>query len=368
MARPKGARKKSDPPAPTFELLEALEFVSIAQSDIGEPNQTHCTIAQHEVVAFNGILAAGFPVVEDITVCPNTNYLLKALRGKATDGLSITILGDGRLVVTSLPFRAVVPTMEFGKLAYARPDAIIAPLDARFRDALAIVAPVVAEGAQHVALACVYTKDGSLLATEGHVCLEAWHGNSFPPGLMIPKASAVAITKIKYPIIGFGFSASSLTIHYENKAWLKTQLYVEQYPNVQKLLDMPTSYYPISEGFFRSLNSLAGLTKDYIYFEDNEVRTSPIKGEGASFTSFGLPQRKTFNYKYLKIIEPYAKFIDFISESDRLKFAGDTVRGIVMAATWPEEEKAEAISAYVYSPPVGYPNNGNDDLDDEIPF
>lgn len=368
MARPKGARKKSEPAAPTFGLLEALEFVMIAQSDIGEPIQTHCTIAQHEVVAFNGILAAGFPVVEDIAVCPNTHYLVKALRGRATEGLSLTILGDDRLVVTALPFRAVVPLHPFGKLAYARPDPLIAPLDARFAAALAVAAPIVAEGAMHVALACLYTKDGSLVATDGKVVIEAWHGNSFPPGLLIPKASAVAISKVKYPVVGFGFSAASLTIHYENGAWLRTQLYVEQYPDVQSHLDKPTSYYPISEGFFRSLNSIAPLAKDYIYFEDNEVRTSPIKGEGASFTSFGLPQRKSFNLKYLKVMEPYAKFIDFISEPDRVKFAGDTVRGLILGATWPDDEKAAAINTATYRPPIGDSIPSIEPLDDEIPF
>jgi hypothetical protein len=386
MARPKGARtKKAEDQSERFRLLEAMEFISVTQQSIGEPNQTHCTIAQQEVVGFNGIIAAGYPIDEDIVCCPNSTVLLKSLRGRPTKGMSITQLGDGRLVITAHPFRSVVPALPIGSLSYARPDPMIAPANDTLKEALSVVASVASESAQNVAMAAIHSINGAFQATDGTVLVEAWHNISFPPGLLIPKKSVEIITKVKAPIIGFGFSQDqfgaplSLTLHYDEGAWIKTQLYQAVYPEaVSGVINAPTTYYPLSPSVFDAVATIEPLATSFIYFDKGEVRTNAIEGEGASFSAFGLPNRRCFDLKKFKSMQPYATHIDFNSQPDRVKWFGRagsiTIRGVVAGAAWPEGELAAAIGqreavAVAQGAAGGYPfPTAGTDLDDEIPF
>jgi len=347
VGRPRGSRKKAESEETRFKLLDALEFISVTQLPIGEPNQTHCTMAQHEVVGFNGVIAAGHPIDEDFSACPNTIAFLKSLRGRPTTGMSLTQLGDGRLVVTAPPFRSVVPVVPFGSLSYARPDPMIAPATDALKEALAVCTPIVNENAQQVALASIHSINGAFQAADKTVAIEAWHNISFPPGLLIPKKSADIILKIKQPIIGFGHSETSLTLHYDGGLWFKTQLYQANYVNFEELINVNTQYFPASPAIFTAVNAIADLSAGRVYFEGGEVRTNAVKGEGASYSAFGLPEKRAFDIKLFRVMEPYATHLDFNTQTDRVKFYGKSgnivVRGIIMGMKWPEEEFAAEI-------------------------
>src|SRR6266481_1130849 len=90
-------------------LLQALEFCSCVSEKLGVSYETHIGLRNHWAIAFNGIVAAGAPIMEDIYCHPHNLLLIEAL-SKCDDVFSLTQLDNGgRLSIKSGKFKAVVP-------------------------------------------------------------------------------------------------------------------------------------------------------------------------------------------------------------------------------------------------------------------
>ena len=60
-------------------LLTALEFCSCVSEKLGAPYETHIGLRGNWAIAFNGIVAAGSPIAEDIIAYPHNLMLIEAL-------------------------------------------------------------------------------------------------------------------------------------------------------------------------------------------------------------------------------------------------------------------------------------------------
>ncbi len=316
-------------------LLEALRFISVAQRKIGSIEQVHCRLSQMWSWASNGIITAAAPIQEPLDSCPNTFALVDALE-QAPGAISLTQLEPTKLSVRSQDFQAVIPCVEASALPIVGPDAAVALCDDRLKRAMQIAGLLATDGADMLLHASIQLRPGSALASNGILIIEAWHGLDLPPLLYVPKALVTALTKAGQPIVKVGASESSITLWYENGAWIKCQTYPlpgpGEVPDFLGFLNISTTPVPVPAALFSVAKRLEPFSGDgMIYFSPEGAKvTSPEGGVYANNEITGVPPGVAFNIKSLLTIANYCKTIHFLAADKITLWYGDGVRGAIV--------------------------------------
>lgn len=309
------------------DITEALSFVCLNQKNEGTVGQTHCLFANGYVTTFDGIIALGFPLAGELTICPQSKALLAALE-RSIGAYSMTQLDATTLAVQAGKFRASIPCLPLENVASVQPDAICGPLSNVFKGALALVGQWASETANCVEAASVLCRNGSVLGTDRVVAVEYWHGLPFPE-MVIPKMFITQLCKIKYDIIGFGFSDRSLTIHFSNRSWIKTQLYEDKWGNIDRLLNREVNPISLPSGFKSAISSVRPFTQGKVFIGKNKISSHKDDMLGASF-DFECGQVGVFNPDKLLSVVDLIEKIDFCTDTGGIAlFYGRNLRGAI---------------------------------------
>ncbi len=322
------------PKQPTLfinSLSEAIKFVSYAQRPLGSDPDTHCRIFNQWVCATNSIISVAHPITDDFQICPHTHSLLAALN-QCKQPFSITQLSPETIAVKAGEFEAMIPCCAMEKLPAIAPDLPCALIDGRFIAALLVVSSLVSDTAEVTLRAVIQMRGQSVLATDGEVILEAWHGIDLPPGLLLPKSAATALAKCGKNLTKFGYSPTSVTFWFDDGSWLKSQLYVDAaLPDVDKFWQTIPIMWPVPKGLFDSLALLAPFsTNGIVHFDGTGAKTDNMETTlGAIVALKGGPKGVAFKLKNLKVIAPFVKEIDFTSNAKAALFFGVGIRGVI---------------------------------------
>lgn len=314
-------------------LLQALEFVSCVSEKLGAPHETHVGLKNNWAVAFNGIVAAGCPIQEDIYCFPHTIDLVTAL-SKCDENFSITQL-ENTISIKSGKFKAQVDCLDPRLMPEALPDPQIVEINNKFKEAVEAVGVLANEKAQHILAASVLMNGASVVATHNSTMLfEYWHGLDLPPNVPLPKEFVKALCSHKKNLTGFGFSNCSATFYFEDRSWLRTQLYATEWPDVSRILNIEGNLWSIDPNFFKALDAVTPFSEDGNVYFDNGLLMSDPDGAGATYECSGLPKGVIYPIKQLKMIQPYVKKVDWQANgvhtsSYCLKFEGDVCRGVI---------------------------------------
>lgn len=338
--RPNWQMKKVIPKKSSLE--QALDFLSVAFK-AGEDQSMYCNMELGFAVAFNLIIAVGTPIKEDLCACPHVALFQTAL-SRCGETYSITQLSATKLLVRSGDFHAYVPCTDGSALTWAVPDARIGTLDDRFMEALEKVAGLVVTKADAVLLCSIQLNNGSVIATDQTVVMEAWHGLTFPDGLLIPKIAYTKLRKIKKPIVGFGFSSLSVTFYFDDGTWLLTRLFQDKWPAAVRnhLLDA-TGANTIEESFFIAAKKVYPFSDTgRVYVEENLVSSHPFEakevGSGLSLAFEGARfEPRIYPGEALQYVARYAKLWNANARPNGTSFFGDNVRGMIFHSHLKEE-------------------------------
>lgn len=315
-------------------LLQALEFCSVVAEKIGSPHETHIGLRNKWAVAFNGIVAAGAPINDDLYCFAHTFTLVEAL-SKCSESYSLTQLDQDRLSIKSGKFKAIVPCLDPLLMPNAEPDPQIVGITNKFKDAVEAVGVLASENAQHVLTASVLMNGASVISTNRVMLLEFWHGLDLPPNVPLPKEFVKALVKQKKNLTGFGFSRSSATFYFEDGCWLRSQLYSDEWPDVSRILNREANLWTIDPSFFQALDAVAAFSEDgNVYSRLNLLCSHSHEGVGATFECNGVPAGFVYPIKQLLIMRPFVKQIDYMANgvhnsSYCLYFVGDECRGVI---------------------------------------
>lgn len=327
-AKPRSAKTKSQ-----SALLEALSFCGLVTSKEGASYETHVALKSNCAFAFNGVLAAGAPITEDL-FCYAHNELLVAALSRCDDTYSLTQLSQSKLSIKSGKFKAVVPCLDPILINYASPDPQMVAIDDRFKDAVQAVGVLADENEHHVLTASVLMNGPTVIATNRKVMFEAHHGLDLPPNVPLPKQFVAALVKSKKKLTGFGYSKASATFYFEGDYWLRTQLYADEWPDVSSILNKTANLWPIDENFFKGLEAVAPFSEDgNIYFDAGMIRSHEDANTGAEYAIAGVPKGVVYPAKQLALLKGKAKSIDYNAKHTGgycLVFIGDTIRGTIM--------------------------------------
>lgn len=332
MARPK---KRITPIKETSNssFLEALKFLSLVTKSVGAPFETHIKLENNTATAFNGVIAAGIKIEEDIYACPHNEMIINAL-SKCGEHLSITQLDNNRLSIKSDKFKAIVPCIDQSLLAQSTPDQNIATINDEFKTALEAVEVLTNPNALQIYGASILLNGQSCIASEaGKMVWEYWHGIDLPSKLAIPKVLAQILSKINKKLIGFGFSDKSATFWFEDKSWIRTQLFKQEWPNVDQPLNIKGNLWPIPSDFYKAIEAVAPFSEDgYLHFNSGVLRSHASDGVGASYEVYGLPAGPVYSARQLTLLKPHASVIDFMAPGTNgpcLVFQGSRIRGVI---------------------------------------
>lgn len=314
-------------------LLEVVRFLSLVSRDEGSPQDTHILLQNKTATAFNGTLAAGAIIEEDLHAAPHTKTFLNALQ-KCGENYSVTQLDSGRLSIKSGPFKAIVPCIDPTLLYFPTPDPHQAFIDDKLKESLTLIEKIKPENGQRVITLSFLLNGESVIATDGKILIEAWHGLIMPTNLPIPKAIIPVLLSSK-KLTGFGYSQSTATFYLEDNSFIRTQLYAENWPDISEILNKQSSPIPIPKDFFKGLEAVGSFSNNgMIYFKDDLLKSHDNEGPGAEFEVEGIKKGPVYSIKYLSIIKDMADKIDFYVPAERkslmLAFTGPKVRGILM--------------------------------------
>lgn len=325
-------RRKSDS-ASKISLVKALAFAeSILKSD-RDFRQQHCYIGRGMLVAFDGTLAAGHPIVEDIEGVPHSGKLLKALE-RSDETVSVTLNDTQRISVKAGKFRAVINCIPVGEFYSPTGDAPIAAINDKLRDGFKTIMHLASETADKMHFASILLQANSMFATNGKTCLEYWHGIDLPE-MSLPKQAAQAIVKTDKKLTRFGYSGHSATFHFEDGSWIRTQLFADRWPDAAALFRSQTRPGPVPPTLFAAVRAVAPFCPpddalQPVYFHPEAVGSHERLTEGAVHEVPGLIEGPCFSAKELANIEAVTKEIDFQSDPNAAYVFGENVRGKIM--------------------------------------
>lgn len=340
MARTKGSKNKKtvEPAKPSkstqaAQLIEALAFVSVAGTKSDAPFKAHVMLNAGYAIVCDGQLTAGFPIAEDLECCPHTKLLTTAV-SNCGQSLAIIELDNGVLHVKGDNLSANIPCLSFEEMPEAslmRPDANIAVIDDRIKEAFSVCGIIVSENGTNMIDASLLLQANVCTSTNGKVMMQYWHGVDLPPNLKIPKIFASSIIKTKSKLVGFGYNKDvSVTFYFENGGWIKTQLYSDDYPlsTVEQILGNPSNPVEISDKFFKAFEIVAEFQDmKWIYILDNKICSHKEVGIGATYSDIGISANKRLSADIVKLLAPVIKTIDLASNPNLVYFFGDNLRG-----------------------------------------
>lgn len=311
------------------ELVSALEYVCLNQRDEGTPAQTHCVITNKEIITFDGIIALGVPIETELNICPQSRQMLAAL-SRISGSYSLTQRDATALALQAGRLRVTIPCLEPENLASASPDAFCAAISDDWRQGLLEIGDIASETASKVEFASVLVRSGTMLATDGIIALEYWHGLNMPQ-MILPKSFLTILKKIKHKIVSFGYSENTLTFYFENSYWIKTQLYQDTWPIEQltKILSREIELYPLPFDFADALDAVLPFSDDQVIIVNNKIQTHKQETIGASY-DLEINQDAVFDPKKLKQVLPYIKKVNFCTGKGGVAlFYGENVRGVI---------------------------------------
>jgi DNA polymerase III sliding clamp (beta) subunit (PCNA family) len=313
-------------------MLTELRFVqgAVAKKDF-LPALTHFVIENGKVRGYNGKIALCSPIPFDIACKPKAGPLVRAI-ANCSDTVALSMTPAGRLRVQSGSFRAFVDCVE-GDTPHVEPTGEPTEINGEgFLAALKAVQPFVGEDASRPWTNGVLLRGQSVFATNNVSLVEYWVGSAFPITLNVPREAVKEIVRIDEAPIGAQLDDKSLTLHYANGRWIRTQLLETNWPDLAAVLDKASTQQPVDPQLFEGLEVIRPFVDKMgrVFFQDGGVTTHQVEGEGASFQLEGFGYDGVYNIEILRLLKDSATSIDWSSYPKPCLFFGDRLRGALI--------------------------------------
>ena len=313
-------------------MLSCLKFVqgAVAKKDL-LPALTHFRIENGTVRGYNGTLALCSPIPLDIECTPKAEPMVRAI-GHCDDTVQMSMTPAGRLSIRSGAFKAFVDCVE-GDTPHVDPEGD--PIDINgpaLLTALKTVWPFIGDDASRPWTNGVLLRDQSAFATNNVTLVEYWVGSAFPKSINIPRAAIKEMLRIDEPPIGAQIAENSITFHYQDGRWIRSQLYSTDWPDLTKVLDKPSNPVPMDERLFAALAKIKSFTdkNGRVLIGGGRVRTHDDDNTGAGVEIPDMQWDGVYNIEMLNLLEGVVTRIDWSLYPAPCLFYGDRIRGAIV--------------------------------------
>lgn len=322
-------------------MLKELKFVqgAVAKKEF-IPAITHFCIEGGTVRAYNGTIALSSPIACDLTCKPLAVPMVQAI-AKCRDTITMSMTPTGRLSIKSGAFRALIPCANDELQAHVEPEGDTIEFDgAALVQALKAVEPFIGNDASRPWATGVLLCGQSAYATNNVCVIEYWVGATFPRVVNLPRAAVREMLRLGEGPIGAQVTANSITFHYSDGRWLRSQLFNTDWPDMKRILDQPCAPTRIPDDVFIGIENLKPFADKMgrLIIRDGVMHTHEDIGDGAAFESEwckcpedqpleGVRAPSVFNIHMFALLEGVATSADFTRYPDPTLFFGERLRG-----------------------------------------
>jgi DNA polymerase III sliding clamp (beta) subunit (PCNA family) len=316
-----------------MSIASALKFAqgAVSKKDF-VPALTHFQINAGRVTGYDGKLSLSAPIALDLECCPKAAPFVNAVEA-CTDTAQLNLTPTGKLSIRSGKFRAHVECLPVDAFPFLQPEGVTVAIDGGLLPALRTLYEFSAEDASRPWAAGVLLDGGSAFATNNVILVEAWLGYHFPYRVNLPRFTIREMLRIGEEPVGMQLTSESVTFHYSEDRWLRSQHNSIEWPNIRDMLDqmsanVPANVPPVPEELWAALETLKPFVSEtgQLFVSPNLVCTA-IE-DGASVEVPGMPIC-SFNHKMLAMLQSVAQRADFAAWPNPVAFYGDKLRGLI---------------------------------------
>lgn len=313
-------------------MLKELKFVqgAVAKKDF-LPAMTHFKINRTSISAYNGTLALSAPLPIDLECKPKAAPFVQAI-AKCTETVAFTMLNSNRLRIQSGNFKAFVDCID-GDTPHVEPEGEEYFINGeQLLRAFKILIDFIGDDASRPWSNGILLKGQSAFATNNVCLIEYWLGFNFPHVINIPLTAIREIIRVDEIPTFIQIAEKSITFHYPDGKWIRSQLYVNEWPDLSRILDRPSNPQPLDLRLFEGLETLKPFTNKLgqIFFNENYISTSIEATEGASYEIDGYSASGIYQIEMLERLNGVATQIDFSTYPAPCMFFGDKLRGAII--------------------------------------
>lgn len=313
-------------------MLKQLKFVqgAVAKKDF-LPAMTHFAIEGGHVRSYNGTLALSSPIPFDIDCKPKAGPLVQAI-ANCDDTVTLSMTPAGKLRIQSGKFRAFVDCID-GDTPHVVPEGKEVNFDGeQLLTAFKTLSSFVGNDASRPWTNGILLRGQSAFATNNVTLVEYWIGSETPFTANIPMAAIKEMIRINEPPTHAQVTEGSITFHYTDGRWIRSQLYSTDWPNLSKVLDRPSNPIELDQRIFEGLDVIKPFADKLgrVFFHGEAVKTHLDEGVGATYDLPGFLVEGIYQIEMLKLLKDVAQKIDFTMYPDPCLFFGTRLRGAIV--------------------------------------
>ncbi len=314
-------------------MLTELKFVqgAVAKKDF-LPSLTHFVIENGTVRGYNGMMALCSPIPFNISCKPKAEPLVRAI-ASCTETVQLSMTPAGRLSVKSGKFKAFVDCHPDESTPHVQPEGQHVVIDGEgLLQSLKVAWPFIGDDASRPWSNGVLLVGQSAFATNNIALVEYWTGFSVPRPLNIPRAAIKEMIRIDEAPIDAQLTDTSITFHYTNGRWIRTQLFETKWPDLTKVLDRESKPQPLDPKLFEALKVLKPFTDKtgrILFKGDGKIATHEDDAEGAGYDIEGFDHTGIYHIEMLALLEGSVQSIDWSSYPSPCMFFGNRLRGAI---------------------------------------
>jgi DNA polymerase III sliding clamp (beta) subunit (PCNA family) len=315
------------------DILGSLRFVqgSVAKKDF-LPAMTHFVIEKGTVRGYNGMIALCSPIAFDIDCKPKADELVHAIT-HCDEQIVLSMTEAGRLRVVSGNYKAFVKCVT-EETPHVLPDGEVVTFPgAEMLEALKIIEPFIGDDASRPWSNGVLLRGSSAIATNNVTIIEYWVGAAFPRTVNVPHVAIKEMLRIGEAPVSAQLAERSITFHYTNNRWIRSQLLNTEWPDVNRILSADHNARPIDDRLFVGLEKLKKRSDkmNRVFIKGDVLTVTTEQGEeAAQYTVPGLQCEGAYSIPMLDLLHGVAEAIDFSSYPRPCLFFGKQLRGAII--------------------------------------
>lgn len=295
------------------------------------PAMTHFRIENGKVRSFNGTLALCSPLPFDIDCTPKAEPLVKAI-SLCEETIQLSMTDGGKLRVQSGGFRAFIETVE-GATPHVEPAGDVVQFDGEtLIKAFEALLPFIGDDASRPWTNGILLRGQSAFATNNVSLVEYWLGTETPIVVNIPREAVREVLRVKEAPTHAQVDRNSITFHFSDERWIRSQLFETEWPDLSKILNKPSNPVPVPESLFAAIDVLTPFVDKIgrIYLHNGILRTHSDPDLGATYDAPDISFDGLYQIKILNLLRGVATKADFTLYPEPALFFGDRLRGALL--------------------------------------
>lgn len=349
------------------EIVSALEFVSVLLKRNGMIADKYIRLNGGMAYMNNGIVSSAHPIPTDMNATIDASKFLSSAKMAKDKSYTLVQIDDRSVAIGGDGFRWVIDALDAEDVQVPTGNARMLPCSDLLKQCFVYMRNLLNSKADTPLEKTIQitSETCQLVAYDRKMIIQGWHGvNLGGQSAVVPEDFVVAVAKCKLSPVGMGLSKNSLTVWYENNAFIKTHLYDFDYPSLTHLFDkIPSINEMITppSDFVTTLRNMQKLSDkgSLITFGKNSMQNSPHDEISSVYETPWLSVNIKFNLDQLISIDKLLDHVQFCENPPMVFFMNGLCRGMVTGIV----KKGDAIKLQTPNGiPVGH------DYDDDIPF